>query len=312
MTIQSNLPGLTKWLNPNQTQDKSSQDLTGLLQAKQQADQLAKQAEGRAQDQFVPSSKAKQLASAQSVSSALQYSQTMTLNLETREGDKVAVDFRQLYEQYASYSEMKQAEQGPQGVRYFESRQAMEMAAFEERFAFSVEGDLNEEELAAIADVFQQVDSLANEFYNGNIEKAFEQAMALNMDFGQLKSLDLNMEKSMTQAVSYQQAAMSQYQSVQQADEDAADYGVDLGDLPPYLQAWQDAIARLDEQFANARSAFDDMMGGTLAQRFGDQDSPDGWLARVSKLHEGLANWAAQATPANATNDNSAVDAQKV
>ncbi len=313
MTIQSNLPGLTKWLNPNQAQDKSSADLTGLLKAKQEADQQAKQAhQGGARDEFVPSTKAQQMATVQRLTSGFQHSQTMTMTLQTREGDKVAVDFRQLYEQYASYSEMKQAEQGPQGVRYFESREAMEMTAFEERFAFSVEGDLNEDELAAIYDVFAQVDELANEFYNGNIEKAFEQAVALNIDFGQLQSLDLSLEKSTTQVVSYQQAAMSQYQSVQQSDEQAADYGVDMGELPPYLQAWQQAIARLDEQFANARSAFDEMMAGTLAQRFGEQDSREGWLARVSKLDEGLANWAAQAAPTNAPNDSNAVDAEKV
>lgn len=313
MTIQSNLPGLTKWLNPNQAQDKSSADLTGLLKAKQEADQQAKQAkQGGARDEFVPSAKAQQMTTAQRLTSGFQHSQTMTMTLQTREGDKVAVDFRQLYEQYASYSEMKQAEQGPQGVRYFESREAMEMTAFEERFAFSVEGDLNEDELTAIYDVFAQVDELANEFYNGNIEKAFEQAVALNIDFGQLQSLDLSLEKSTTHAVSYQQAAMSQYQSVQQSDEQAADYGVDMGELPPYLQAWQQAIARLDEQFANARSAFDEMMAGTLAQRFGEQDSREGWLARVSKLHEGLANWAAQAAPTNAPNDSNAVDAEKV
>ena len=263
----------------------------------------------RAQDQFVPSSKAKQLASAQSLTSAYQYSQTMTMTLETREGDKVSVDFRQLYEQYSSYSQFKQAEQGPSGVRYFESREALEMTAFEERFAFSVEGDLNEDELAAIFDVFEQVDALANEFFNGNIEKAFEKALELNIDFGQLKSLDLNLEKSTTQVVSYQQAAMSQYQAVQ--GERAEDYGVDMGALPPYLQAWQDAIARLDEQFANARSVFDDMMAGTLAQRFGDQGTRESWLDRVKQLHERMEAWLESPQDQAKTNE-SMVEASKV
>jgi predicted 3-demethylubiquinone-9 3-methyltransferase (glyoxalase superfamily) len=226
-------------------------------------------------------------ASMQRYQAAYQYSNTMSMQLTTKEGDQVMVDFRQLYAQYQELNRQQAMEEGPKGVRYFESREAMEMTAFEERFGISVQGDLNEEELGAIFDVFEQVDQLANTFYNGDIEKAFEQAMELQVDFGQIQSFSLDMTRTEMRAVSYQQGAVAQYQQVQNPQQAQEKPGVK--DLPPYLQAWQSAIERLDEQFAEAQKMFDEMMADTLAQRFPEQDSKEGWFERVKNLHQELS-----------------------
>lgn len=282
---------LPKW--PGQTDkhaDKNGQqDLTGLLQAKQKADQLSHAAKQPTKTDALNNA---QISSAamQRYQAAYQYSETMSLQIETREGDKVTLDFRQLYAQYQEFNRQQVTEQGPKGVRQFESREMMEMTAFEERFAFSVEGDLNEDELRAIYEVFEQVDELAKNFYNGDIEKAFQQAVDLKVDFGQLKSVNLDLTRSETRAVSYQQGALAQYRDVQKGDDSAEKYGVEMSDLPPYLQAWQSAIEKLDEQFANAQSMFDQMMAGSLAQRFPEQDNREGWFERVQKFHQDLAD----------------------
>jgi hypothetical protein len=277
------LQTLPKWLGQTDKQsDKTgNQDLAGLLKAKQQADQLSHAAKS--------SSAQISNASMQRYQAAYQYSETMSLQIETREGDKVTLDFRQLFAQYQEMNHQKMTEEGPKGVRQFESREMLEMSAFEERFAFSVEGDLNEDELRAIYEVFEQVDELAKNFYNGDIEKAFEQAVDLKIDFGQLKSMNLDLTRSETRAVSYQQGALAQYRDVQNQAESAEKYGVEMGDLPPYLQAWQSAIEKLDEQFANAQAMFDQMMSASLAQRFPEQDSREGWFERVQKFHQELA-----------------------
>ncbi len=80
---------------------------------------------------------------------------------------------------HSKYQEQKteqSAELAPKGTQYFESKEVMEATYFEERFGFSVQGDLNDDELAAIFKVFEQVDELANNFFDGNIEKAFQQS----------------------------------------------------------------------------------------------------------------------------------------
>lgn len=230
-------------------------------------------------------------ASMQRYQASYQYSNTMSMQLTTREGDQVTVDFRQLYAQYQEFNRQQVSEEGPQGVRYFESREAMEMTAFEERFGISVQGDLNEEELGAIFDVFEQVDQLANNFYNGDIEKAFEQAMELQVDFGQIQSFSLDMTRTEMRSVSYQEGAVAQYQQVQNPENNLENKADQLGikDLPPYLQAWQSAIERLDEQFAEAQKMFDEMMADTLVQRFPEQDSREGWFERVKNLHQEMA-----------------------
>ncbi|GAB6071084.1 hypothetical protein JCM30760_21810 [Thiomicrorhabdus hydrogeniphila] len=246
-----------------------------------------------------------------SIERSYQYSETMSLQLTTKEGDTVNVDFKQLYAQYQSYQQMQSAqsnENSPSGVRYFESKQAMESTQFKEQFGFAVTGDLNDDELEAIYDVFEQVDSLASQFFDGNIEQALQQAVELEIDYGQLDSLSLNLTQTESQSTRYQQAALAEYSGVQQQTEAentsdvAEEYGVNMGDLPAYLQQWQDTITKLNEQFENAQETLDELMGEVTAQRFPEQDNKMGWIERVKAFHEQLSQMAQNTDepPANA------------
>lgn len=223
----------------------------------------------------------------------LSLSQTMSLQLKTQEGDLVTVDFRQLYAEYQSYKEQQAGQVGPEGVRYFESREAMEMTAFEGRFAFSVEGDLNEDELNAVFHVFEQVDSLADRFYNGDIEAAFEQAMQMDLDYDQLQSMQLNLSQQRTEVSRYQQTAVAQYQSLQP---DTANETVQSAvQLPDYFDQWEQTVAKLDELFANSRAFVDALMAklmpgaGDAAEVEQNTQSP---LERIQDFHNRLSDWA--------------------
>jgi len=299
-------------LNPEGKTDKSTANATANASDLVRANQAAENASNKAaleragvdssmipQDKFLPTEQGRVVAARmEQFESVYQYSESMSLQMTTQEGDTVSIDFRQLYAEYQSYRQEQAGEKGPSGVRYFESKEAMEATAFEERFAFSVNGELNEEELGAIFDVFEQVDELANNFFGGDIEKALAQAVELEIDYGQLQSFQLNLTQTETRAVSYQQAAMSEYQGVKEQSgeegETAEEYGVTMQDLPPYLEKWQAALEKLDEQFINAQSFFDEMMTDVVAQRFPDQDSRQGWFERVQAFHERLAEFASQ------------------
>ncbi|VAW50017.1 hypothetical protein MNBD_GAMMA04-224 [hydrothermal vent metagenome] len=244
-------------------------------------------------DQFLPTEQGRMAATRMAqFEKGYQYSESMSLQLTTREGDTVSIDFRQLYSEYQSYRNEQSAQTTPTGVRYFESTEEMESTAFEERFAFSVNGDLNENELKAIFDVFEQVDKLANSFFDGDIEKALAQAMELDIDFGQLQSFQLNLTQTETKVASYQQAAVAEYGNVQEAPE--SDYGVSMSELPPYLQQWQMSIEKLDVQFSESQKVFDELMSDVVSERFPDQDSRMGWFERVQAFHERLAEYATQ------------------
>ncbi len=279
-------PMLVKQLfNPDNKSDKSTLGAPNLVRAGLNDMNVPK-------DQFLPTEQGR-MAAAQmtSMESAYQYSESMSLQLTTREGDTVSIDFRQLYSEYQSYRSEQAAEGGPSGVRYFESKEMMESTAFEEQFAFSVNGDLNEDELNAIFDVFEQVDKLANSFFDGDIEKALAQAVELEIDFGQLQSFQLNLTQTESRAVSYQQAAVAEYDTVQTTD---GNEGASVSDLPPYLAQWQLAIEKLDAQFVESQKVFDELMSDVTAQRFPDQDSRSGWLERVQAFHERLSDYVSQ------------------
>jgi hypothetical protein len=317
-----NTPNNISQLLGNPTGKNSANDLTGILNAQQQAGQNAKGIQEKyttPRDQFSPSAKGMQAAAmSEKYQNAYAYSQTMSLEMTTQEGDKVKVDFRQLYAMYQQYqhqqgqaqsgSSNKEGANGPQGVRQFDSTSAMQSRAFEEKFAISVEGNLNKKELKAVIDVFKQVDTLSKNFFNGNIEKAFKKAKDMHIDFGQLKNVSLNIQKTEAKATSYQQAAA--YQNIQQqpntqpavsgkevagekeGDKDSDDTQANIANIPQYLQNWQAAIHSLDEQFKNARKNFDQMMSGSLAQRFPDQGPPSSWYDRVKGFHDELAQMA--------------------
>lgn len=221
-----------------------------------------------------------------------QVSESMSVNLTTREGDEVTLDFKQLYAHYQSYQQTvahqdEQSAQGRQVVLMSEESFSADHA-FEQRLAFQVQGDLNEDEVAAIVDVFQQIDALANQFFDGNIEQAFAQAEEMNVDFSQLQRVQFDLQRSETVQVSTTQVkayeAVQQYAQPFNEPKDA----LGLGDLPPYLQQMQAAIERLNEQFEAAHETFDQLMGGVVAQRFSHQDSPEAWMERVGDFHQRL------------------------
>jgi len=247
------------------------------------------------QDEFSPTAKGLQAAaSVENSQSLYSYSQTMSMELTTREGDVVKLDFRQLYAQYQESKHERLQEQVPQGVRMFDSKQAMEATAFEERFAFSVEGHLNEDELQAILNVFEKVDDLARSFFGGNIEEAFQKAVSMDIDMEQLQSFNLDLQRTEIQATSYQQVAA--YQGVEQqslkgdvaaAAKDADNEGK-VSDLPPYLQKMQDVIASLDEQFEMARQTFEELMSGVLFQQH-PETPQSSWFDRLQNFHNQLS-----------------------
>lgn len=74
--------------------------------------------------------------------------------------------------------------------------------------SFSVEGDLDEGELAALNDLFSQVNDIADSFYAGDVGAAFEQALSVGYDGEELAGFAVNMTHSEVVAVAaYQEVA---------------------------------------------------------------------------------------------------------
>jgi hypothetical protein len=109
------------------------------------------------------------------------------LEIHTLEGDVVKIDFRH------STSVRLGSLEGPEG-----SQDSLKVR-ISERTSLQVEGDLSQAELAAIGDLVAKVDTLANEFFAGDVEQAFAAAQDLQLDTSQLA--DYSLKLSMTQKV---------------------------------------------------------------------------------------------------------------
>ena len=87
----------------------------------------------------------------------------------------------------------------------------------ENSFSFSVKGELDEDELKAIGQLVADANQLAEEFFNGDIETAFKQALELGFDEQELSSFALQLTKVENTEV------IKAYETVSRFDEDSVD-----------------------------------------------------------------------------------------
>jgi len=116
-----------------------------------------------------------------------------SFELTTKEGDKVTIK--------ATSSEGLAVEAGRAG-RGNNSVSALNASySSSESFSLSIEGDLNEDELGAINDLLGRVNDLAGQFFEGDLDVAFEQAMNMGYDAEQIGSFSLNLAQAEIQQV---------------------------------------------------------------------------------------------------------------
>ncbi|MCG8668954.1 MAG: DUF5610 domain-containing protein [Pseudomonadales bacterium] len=148
------------------------------------------------------------------------------------------------------------------------------------RFSFSVEGDLDEGELAALNDLFAQVNDIADDFYAGDVEAAFNQALDVGYDASELAGFAVNMRRSEVVAVRQTYAEVARYGEPSPVTENP-------------LQAMMDKLADFS---AKVQKASDSLLEGAKAA--GEQDSllsqllkelvPDREALEKQQLDQGL------------------------
>lgn len=115
---------------------------------------------------------------------------SMSLELMTKDGDKISLSFKQSAESF-SYAEQ-------QGHQYISA------AGFEQgtEWQMDVIGSLDEGEQAALSNLLKDVEKLSNTFFNGDLGGALEQAMQLGFDGDELASMSLNLRQESFSSVS--------------------------------------------------------------------------------------------------------------
>lgn len=196
----------------------------------------------------------------------------MSVKVRTREGDEVTISFSRTQSYAASY--------GAGADSKGNSVALMDVSRSESsQYQFSVQGHLNEDEITALQQMVRDIAGVANEFFNGDVQKAFEKSGDISFDASQLSSMQLNMSytRTLAQAASYEQVG-SLSQPVDkpglrlgQMMKDLADSAgaPSLGFLQSPAQAGRDLMTGLVEQdsrFADAMKELQDSYRNNLKQ----------------------------------------------
>lgn len=115
---------------------------------------------------------------------------SMSLELMTKDGDKISLSFMQSAESF-SYAE----KQGHQYIAAAGFEQGME-------WQMDVVGSLDEGEQEALTNLLRDVEKLSGTFFSGDLGSALEEAMQLGFDGNELASMSLNLRQESFSSVS--------------------------------------------------------------------------------------------------------------
>ena len=167
-------------------------------------------------------------------------------DLTTQEGDRIRVSVQELFQKREQLSSLQTSELSASS---FDSR-----TSSASKFAISVKGDLNEEELAALDDLLTQVADISDAFFSGGVEEAFNQALALEFDSTQIAKFSLDLKSSSLNV--YEQTELrSNPQNSRIPEEYRAPQ------LPPGLQSVLSGYAEQIEQLIEAAKELSAKLG---------------------------------------------------
>jgi hypothetical protein len=172
-----------------------------------------------------------------------QIKESAEIEIVTKEGDTVKIRLGQSGSNRHSVATIQQ-----NGITASSLRSHSESSS---DFSVSIEGNLNEEEQQSLNNLLKQMDEIGKEFFNGDIETAFNHAQKIGLDTAQLASfsMSLSMEKSIQAVAAYQQAGFPDQPFDPEKVKQAADF---FSQARKMLESAESAL----EAFANPQSAF--------------------------------------------------------
>ena len=166
--------------------------------------------------------------------------ESSVIELKTRDGDTVKLSLSQVA---AASAEIK-ANGG--------SLQEVLQGVAGDQFMLNVEGELDDGELEAIGGFLKQIDSLANDFFAGDMQAAFDKALSLNVDMGEIASFAVNLTSVSYSSIS--QAYESGAGTIAKASRPAAGSALPANDFSP--------LARFIENLRSVLEAAKSLSGG--------------------------------------------------
>ncbi len=137
----------------------------------------------------------------------IQKAELSDFSVRTRDGDEVQISFGM-------------REDTSKASFILENGSSQSKLVYQQTTSFSmqVKGDLDEDELKAIGNLVAQADDVANLFYRGDIEQAYEKALDIGYDNKELQSFALQLTKVESSQKIQKYGEVQQYSEVPSAD----------------------------------------------------------------------------------------------
>lgn len=126
---------------------------------------------------------------------------SFSLTVQTQDGDNVTIEFSNSQSSSQSFAAAASGNGLAASISLANSSSS--------EFGFSVQGELDEDELGALSDLLNELSGIADDFFSGNIQEAFNTAAEFQLDGAELASLDF----TLTQSQSYSRASV--YEAVE-------------------------------------------------------------------------------------------------
>ena len=131
------------------------------------------------------------------------------LSITTADGDIVSISFSALEASQSSENFSYYARQGSQEMNYQRSSASYSQM----NFSFSVQGDLDNDELQAIQSLIKDISKIEKDFFSGDVNEAFNKALELGYDEEQLTSFNLELRQTKASYVSKVYSEVEKYNS---------------------------------------------------------------------------------------------------
>jgi len=135
------------------------------------------------------------------------YDKSSELSITTTDGDVVSISFSELQE-YANTERHAYKSDGKGASDNFSTASSQ---YHEINFSYSIEGEIDEEEKAAIEALIKDVNSLQKDFFSGNVDKAFEKAIELGFDNEQISNFSMDLQQTKTSYISQAYTKVSEF-----------------------------------------------------------------------------------------------------
>lgn len=199
--------------------------------------------------------------------------ETFDLAVTTRDGDRLRISVAQASASYSEQGMLAASDGQSTGVLAYQRSSSVQIGSFQ----ISVEGELDQEEMAALSDLLKQVEGLSSSFYSGDMAGAFDRAMSLRMDGEQLASMSLQLTQTRVRQATDAYASVAGHAAQPTSAGNAA-----LGD---YARGLLEALNQVNELAEQGRDLLEQLLDGGFAL---DPRLSDAQLEKADWLNRSL------------------------